>query len=282
MTFFVKKFGSKECSFCQITGSIPDLPGVLFCKTQLHAMPFPLRALPLLTSSLPPPRSGRWLSRSLHSLPTSPWRRRASANNPRSVRRWEFRNERPGASGGAYIKSLPDTRVTHEDKLIKGENFTDEPGTMAVLEYAIGSRKRVRYYIWCALVRRKRGHMAFAIRARRTMARKRQTLADGEEGRVALGMRPAYRRSPHGRAHAALARHRPSRQTTPSCFRCGRWSRGRSDQPQKGDRIIPESPLPKVIPLQPEGTGAVAVSGDLKTWHKVTLTLDGPLRLKLT
>ena len=39
------------------------------------------------------------------------------------------------ASGGAYLHALPDTRRTHDDKLIKGENFTDEPGRMAVLTY---------------------------------------------------------------------------------------------------------------------------------------------------
>src|SRR5262245_32746529 len=27
---------------------------------------------------------------------------------------------------------------------------------------------------------------------------------------------------------------------------------------------------------KPDGTGAVAVSGELKQWHRVTLTLDGP------
>ena len=42
-----------------------------------------------------------------------------------------------GASGGAYVEILPDTRVTHGDKLIKGENFTDEPGQMAVLHYKV-------------------------------------------------------------------------------------------------------------------------------------------------
>jgi hypothetical protein len=33
---------------------------------------------------------------------------------------------------------------------------------------------------------------------------------------------------------------------------------------------------PLVLPRQQNGTGAVAITGDLKEWHKVTLTLDGP------
>lgn len=33
---------------------------------------------------------------------------------------------------------------------------------------------------------------------------------------------------------------------------------------------------PLVLPRQPDGPGTVAISGELKQWHKVTLTLDGP------
>lgn len=36
-----------------------------------------------------------------------------------SVRRWEIRKGL-GASGGAYLQAVPDTRVTAQDKLIKG------------------------------------------------------------------------------------------------------------------------------------------------------------------
>jgi hypothetical protein len=33
-----------------------------------------------------------------------------------------------GASGGAYLESLPDTRRTHGDKLISGQNFSTSQG----------------------------------------------------------------------------------------------------------------------------------------------------------
>jgi hypothetical protein len=52
-------------------------------------------------------------------------------------RHWEIRAERPGASGGSYIKALPDTRLSSKDRLINGKNFSDKPGEIAVLEYAI-------------------------------------------------------------------------------------------------------------------------------------------------
>jgi hypothetical protein len=52
------------------------------------------------------------------------------------------------ASGGAYLKLLPDTRRTHGDKLIRGENFSDEPGQIAVLRYPIRFHTPGRYYLW--------------------------------------------------------------------------------------------------------------------------------------
>jgi hypothetical protein len=53
-----------------------------------------------------------------------------------------------GASGGAYLEILPDTRATHGDKLIQGENFTDKPGVMAVLHYKVNINTPGRYYVW--------------------------------------------------------------------------------------------------------------------------------------
>lgn len=53
-----------------------------------------------------------------------------------------------GASGGVYVEVLPDTRTTHADKLIRGENFSDEPGLMAVLHYRVRFANPGRYFIW--------------------------------------------------------------------------------------------------------------------------------------
>ena len=53
-----------------------------------------------------------------------------------------------GASGGAYVELLPDTRTTHDDRLIRGENFTNTPGEMAVLEYDVRFTTPGRYYVW--------------------------------------------------------------------------------------------------------------------------------------
>jgi len=52
------------------------------------------------------------------------------------------------ASGRAYLEILPDTRRSHDDKLIQKENFTNEPGEMAVLTYNINFANPGRYYCW--------------------------------------------------------------------------------------------------------------------------------------
>ncbi len=51
------------------------------------------------------------------------------------------------ASGGAYLEILPDTRRTHDDPLVTGENFSDEPGRLAVLHYIVHFDTPGRYYV---------------------------------------------------------------------------------------------------------------------------------------
>ncbi len=53
-----------------------------------------------------------------------------------------------GASNNAYLEILPDTRVTHDDELISGENFSDIPGIMATVHYKIKFNNTGRYYVW--------------------------------------------------------------------------------------------------------------------------------------
>lgn len=47
------------------------------------------------------------------------------------------------------------------------------------------------------------------------------------------------------------------------------------------DLTTPMADASLVQPRQPDGQGAVAVTGELKQWHKVTLTLDGPFAHEL-
>ncbi len=53
-----------------------------------------------------------------------------------------------GAGGGAYLEVLPDTRRTHDDPLVHGENFSNEPGKMAIVSYKVHFQNTGRYYVW--------------------------------------------------------------------------------------------------------------------------------------
>ncbi len=57
-------------------------------------------------------------------------------------------NHAATASCGAYLAILPDTRSTHDDKLITGENFTNKPGEIGILNYKVNFNKPGKYYVW--------------------------------------------------------------------------------------------------------------------------------------
>ena len=57
-------------------------------------------------------------------------------------------NHAHNASGGTYLECLPDTRRNHDEKLIKGENFSNEPGKMAILHYKVFINNPGKYYVW--------------------------------------------------------------------------------------------------------------------------------------
>ncbi len=54
-------------------------------------------------------------------------------------------------------------------------------------------------------------------------------------------------------------------------------SKGDASSPERKDSPTkPVSELPLILPRGADGNGSVEVSGDLKVWHRTTLTLDGP------
>lgn len=53
-----------------------------------------------------------------------------------------------GAAGGAYIELLPDTRRSHDDKLVHGGNFSNKPGKMAILSYKVKFNTPGVYHLW--------------------------------------------------------------------------------------------------------------------------------------
>lgn len=75
------------------------------------------------------------------------WYRTTEGYAP-AIKEDEDENHSLTASGKTYIELLPDTRVTHEDSLIRGENFSEEPGTMAVVHFKVKINEPGRYYVW--------------------------------------------------------------------------------------------------------------------------------------
>ena len=52
------------------------------------------------------------------------------------------------ANGHAYIEALPDTRVTHDDKLIQGDNFYPIAGVGGIVSYKVKITNPGTYYVW--------------------------------------------------------------------------------------------------------------------------------------
>lgn len=73
---------------------------------------------------------------------------RTSKNETPSVGRDEDVTHILGASNNAYLEILPDTRVTHSDKLIHGESFSATGGDMAVLHYKVNINTPGKYFVW--------------------------------------------------------------------------------------------------------------------------------------
>jgi Domain of unknown function (DUF5060)/Putative collagen-binding domain of a collagenase len=193
-----------------------------------------------------------------------------------SKRRWEIRQERPDASGGAYIEALPDTRVTHDDKLIKGENFTDEAGSIAVLEYEIDVEEPGRYYVWARTWSSgtEDNGLYFGLDGKWPESGKRWQTVKKNGWNWDCKQRTAE-------VHTGVPMQlwldidQPGKHTLMLSMR---EDGAEVDQIslRKGEPAAVTAAPMKLIPRQPDGQGAAVISGELKAWHKVTLTLDGP------
>lgn len=205
-----------------------------------------------------------------------------------------------GASGGAYLESLPDTRVTHEDKLIGGENFTDDPGQLAVVHYKVNIKKPGRYYVWVRSFSTgtedngvhvgingqwpesgqrwqtvKKNSWSWDCRQRTPQVHvgvPMQLFLDIEkpgEHEIMFSMRE----DGFEMDKFVLA---ADKEFTPDGL--GPALKLKSGMLPEGSPVVTES-VPSSTSVSeplPNGKGTVKISGDLMQWHKVSLTLDGP------
>lgn len=259
-----------------------------------------------------------------------------------------------GASGGAYIESLPDTRRTHGDKLINGENFAPEAGRMAVLHYKLHFNTPGRYYVWARVystgtednglhfgldgewpasgqrwqtVAKNNWHwdckqrtqevhtgvplqlfldideagpheLTVAMREDGSEVDRFVLTTKKEDGRP-TGLGPATRvqsgtlPDAFPMVAASVANTSAETKSTPQQYPehwgqppqiqtrdlvplPGGYGRGSSTLAKWIEKNLAKDQTPLVEPRQPDGDGSVTISGELKAWHKVTLTLDGP------
>ncbi|WP_324023656.1 hypothetical protein QSV08_12425 [Maribacter sp. BPC-D8] len=78
------------------------------------------------------------------------WYRKSSTEATKMARD-EDEKYHLGASNNTYLEILPDTRVTAEDELIAGENFSNEAGQMGILHYKVNISSPGRYYVWARI-----------------------------------------------------------------------------------------------------------------------------------
>ena len=205
-----------------------------------------------------------------------------------------------GAGGGAYLEILPDTRKNHDEKLIAGENFMNEPGKMAVLSYRVHFSTPGKYYVWA------RTHstgtednglhvgldgawpesgqrMQWTGKNQWVWGSKQRTdevhtgvpgmlfltIEEAGEHTIQFSMREdgfefdqwLMTTDPDFVAPQGPAALSEAKSgKVPSAFSAANEAGGKSLSRSRGE----------------DGSGDVTITGDLNQWHKITLTLDGP------
>lgn len=194
-----------------------------------------------------------------------------------------------GASGGAYVELLPDTRRSHGDKLIRGENFTEEGGAMAVLSYRVTFPAAGRYCVWVraySTTSEDNGlHFGLDGQWPESGARWQTVQKNGWHWDCAQRTEKVHTGVPmqlwldveKAGAHDLLMSMREDgievdqlALTTDVNWRPDGFND--SAETTKASPVIPVHPVLR----KPDGDGRATVGGELKQWHKVTLTLDGP------
>ncbi len=226
-----------------------------------------------------------------------------------------------GASGGAYLEILPDTRRNHSDKLIANENFSNQPGKLAVLHYKVNVRNPGRYYVWVRAYSTgsEDNGLHVGIDGNWPASGQRLQWCEGKQSwrweskqrteqehcgvphQIFLDIdtagehiiqfsmredgfefdkwlmttdRDFIRPLDAGPNSLVLAGELPEpfpAQEAPPLAAEPIQERDPSTSP-----TTPVSQTPLFGSRQPDGRGTFAIEGELRTWHKITWTLDGP------
>jgi hypothetical protein len=218
-----------------------------------------------------------------------------------------------GASGGAYLELLPDTRRTHADKLTQGVNFAPAAGKMAILHYQVHFKTPGRYYVWVRAFSTGSEDNGLHVGIDGTWPESGQRL-QWCDGKHQWFWESKQRTKSHhcGEAHGIFldveeaGEHTIQFSMREDGFEFDKWlmttdrnfarphgagpasrlHRGTVPEPFSAEVsphatgvtnvTKPVSKLNRIEPRQPDGQGGVEIVGEQKRWHKITLQMDGP------
>ena len=192
-----------------------------------------------------------------------------------------------GASNNAYLEILPDTRTNHDEKLIVGENFINEPGKMAVLYYKVNINEPGRYYVWVRTHSTNTEDNGLHVGIDGTWPehgqRMQWTTKDKwfwnnkqrtEEVHTGVPME-IYLDIDEPGDHEIMFSMREDG------FEFDKWMlvKDKNYRPKQDTgpiAVAHRGDLPSPFPALGNESSQAQISGELKKWHKVTLTFEGP------
>lgn len=199
------------------------------------------------------------------------------------------------ASGGAYLEILPDTRVTHSDPLVVGTSFSNQAGAMATVHYKVHFQTPGRYYIWCRVFSTGTEDNGVHVGIDGNWPESGQRWQTTQKRAWAWDSRQRTKQNHQGEPFGlyldvpTAGEHEIMFSMREDGFEFDKWvmALNRDFKPAgAGPEVRLRSgtnsqagTIANVSPVQsrgPDGDGAVRISGELKQWHKITLTLDGP------
>jgi hypothetical protein len=212
-----------------------------------------------------------------------------------------------GASGGAYMEILPDTRRTHGDKLTTGRNFSNEPGRMAILHYKVHFNTPGKYYVWARIFSTTSEDNGLHVGIDGQWPESGRRMQWIKKQQWVWGSRQRTQKKHTGVPHILYLNVKKAGEHVimfsmrEDGTEFDKWMmirekrnnvEGKGPAPRLKKGSLPKGiglegkPLTKAAAKKPpvtakrprgkDGDGSVAVTGELKQWHKVTLTLDGP------
>ncbi|MBT5925098.1 MAG: DUF5060 domain-containing protein [Verrucomicrobia bacterium] len=214
-----------------------------------------------------------------------------------------------GASGNAYLEILPDSRRNHSEKLIHGENFSNQPGKLGILHYKVQFANTGRYYVWVRAFSSgsedngihvglngqwpatgQRMQWCQGKQAWRWESKQRtEEQHCGEPYKIYLDIEKpgihdimfSMREDGFEFDKFILTKNRDfTRPENPGpipVVKSGKLPAAFAAVKETTGQIIKAKPQQVLKqPRQPDGDGSVSFSGELRQWHNVTLTLNGP------